>query len=69
MVWATFSKGMFETLLMILASGKLRGEVRSDLALEKLARYVGVLDVSQIFHPLEQPAEQTLMSNKPALMA
>jgi AcrR family transcriptional regulator len=54
--------GFFETLLTILASGKLRGEVRSDLALEKLAHYVGVLYVSQHFHPLEQPAEQTSLT-------
>ncbi|HYU75980.1 MAG TPA: TetR/AcrR family transcriptional regulator [Ktedonobacteraceae bacterium] len=51
--------GFFETLLTILASGRLRDEVRTDIALEKIAHYVGALYVSQLFHPLEQASEQT----------
>jgi AcrR family transcriptional regulator len=47
--------GFFETRLTILQYGQQQGEVRTDIPLEKLAHYVGVLYVSLLFHPLEQP--------------
>ena len=53
--------GFFENLLTIFQYGQQRGEVRTDIPLEKLARYVGVLYVSLLFNPVEQcpPANYT----------
>jgi AcrR family transcriptional regulator len=55
--------GFFETLLMLLQYGKPRGEVRTDIPLEKMAHYIGALYVSLLFHPLEQQAKQGLLTN------
>ena len=55
--------GFFETLLMILQYGKLRGEVRADIPLEKMVHYIGVLYVSLLFHPLEMQDEQVMSMN------
>lgn len=46
--------GFFDTLLTIVQYGQLRGEVRADIALENLARYVGVLYVSLLFSETRQ---------------
>ncbi|MBA2393223.1 MAG: TetR/AcrR family transcriptional regulator [Ktedonobacteraceae bacterium] len=43
--------GYIETLLTIVHHGRQRGEVRTDIPPEQLARYIGVLYVSLI-HPL-----------------
>lgn len=55
--------GFFETLLTILQYGKLRGEVRPDIPLEKLAHYIGTLYVSLLFHPLALQDEQVVLTN------
>src|SRR5439155_15655275 len=43
------STGFFESIIAILHYGQHRGEVRTDIPLEKLARYVGVLCVSLFY--------------------
>ncbi|BCL83675.1 TetR family transcriptional regulator [Ktedonobacteria bacterium brp13] len=55
--------GFLETLLAILASGKRRGELRSDLPLEKLAHYIGALYVSVLFLPLERQVEPGVLTH------
>jgi AcrR family transcriptional regulator len=55
--------GFLEMLLAILQDGKARGEVRTDIPLEKLAHYIGAIYVSLLFHPLEQQTEQMLLAN------
>lgn len=42
--------GFFETLLTIVRYGQQRGEVRADIPLENLARYIGVLYVSLLYN-------------------
>lgn len=44
-----------EILLMILRYGQERGEVRTDLSVEKLARYCGVLYISIFFGRVLDP--------------
>jgi hypothetical protein len=41
--------GFFETLLTIVRYGQQRDEVRADIPLENLARYIGVLYVSLLY--------------------
>lgn len=45
--------GFFETLVTIVRYGRQRGEVRDDIPLENLARYVGVLYVSLLYNSTE----------------
>jgi hypothetical protein len=60
---STVSRWHFK--LTIVQYGQLRGEVRADIALENLARYVGVLYVSLLFSEAEQstPAEYAVEVN------
>lgn len=57
--------GFFDTLLTIVQYGQLRGEVRVDIPLESLARYIGVLYVSLLYTMVEQstPAEYAVEVN------
>jgi len=55
--------GFLETLLATLQYGESRGEVRTDIPREKIARYIGAIYVSLLFHPLEQQTEQVLLPN------
>lgn len=55
--------GFLEMLLAILGYGRQRGEVRPDLPLETMAHYIGALYVSLLFLPLEQHAEQGVLTN------
>ena len=55
--------GFLETLLAILQYGESRGEVRTDIPREKIARYIGAIYVSLLFHPLEQQTEQVLLTH------
>ena len=50
--------GFLENMVTILAYGQQRGEVRTDIPLEKLARYVGALCASLLFSLME-PALST----------
>ncbi len=52
--------GFSESLLAILRYGTSRGEVRTDIPLEKLAHYIGVTYISLLFPPLERQTEETL---------
>ncbi|GHO77214.1 TetR family transcriptional regulator [Ktedonobacter sp. SOSP1-85] len=52
--------GFSESLLAILRSGQSRGEVRTDIPLEKLAQYTGAIYLSLFFPPRERQAEVTL---------
>ena len=45
--------GFLENMITILAYGQQRGEVRTDIPLEKLARYVGALCASLLFSLME----------------
>jgi AcrR family transcriptional regulator len=60
--------GFLESLLAILQYGTSRGEVRTDIPLEKLAQYINALYVSQLFLPLERQTEETLHTEYPAEM-
>lgn len=55
--------GFLETLVALLRYGKRRGEVRSDLPLEKMAHYIGALYVSVLFPPMEPQAEQGVLTH------
>ncbi len=55
--------GFLEILLAILQEGMSRGDVRTDVPLEKIARYIGTLYVSLLFLPLDEPAEQMVLVN------
>lgn len=46
--------GFLETLTTILRDGQLRGEVRIDLPLEHMVRYVGVLYIALLYALVEQ---------------
>ncbi len=46
--------GFFDTLRTIVRYGQRRGEVRADIPLENLARYIGVLYVSLLFKEVKQ---------------
>lgn len=52
--------GFLESLLAILQYGASRGEVRTDIPLEKLAQYTNAIYVSQLFLPSERQTEETL---------
>lgn len=60
--------GFSESLLAILRYGTSRGEVRTDIPLEKLAQYINALYVSQLFLPLKRQTEETLPTEYPAEM-
>ena len=46
--------GFLETLTTILQDGQRRGEVRIDLPLEQMVRYVGVLYIALLYSLVEQ---------------
>ena len=52
-VCSSIGTGFFETLVTIVQYGRQRGEVRDDIPLENLARYVGVLYVSLLYNSTE----------------
>jgi len=61
--------GFFETLLMIVQYGQQRSEVRTDLPQEHLARYIGILYVSLLFHRMEQPMLASYSTEVDTLLA
>ncbi|HEY4383606.1 MAG TPA: hypothetical protein VGN34_03895, partial [Ktedonobacteraceae bacterium] len=42
--------GFFDMLQALVSYGQQRGEVRADIAVEKLAHYIGILYVSLVRH-------------------
>ncbi len=53
------SIGFLDNLINILHYGQQRGEVRTDIPVEKLARYLGVLYVSSLFHNVVEQVTST----------
>lgn len=60
--------GFFETLMTILEYGQRRGEVRADLALENLARYVGVLYIALLHTELAQTTAERYLAEVELLL-
>ena len=61
--------GFFEALLTIVRYGQSRGEVRADIPLEKLARYIGVLYVSLLYTGIEHRTSATYAGEVETLLA
>lgn len=60
--------GFLDNIRAILEYGRQRGEVRTDVALEKLTRYVGVLYVSLISDVVGQDAINTYIDEVDILL-
>jgi AcrR family transcriptional regulator len=61
--------GFLETLTMILQYGQQRGEVRTDIPLEHIARYVGVLYIALLHGMIEQGTSTKYASEVDTLLA
>ncbi len=61
--------GFLETLTTILQYGQQRGEVRMDLPLEHMARYVGVLYIALLYALVEQGTPTRYASEVETLLA
>lgn len=61
--------GFLDNVQAILEYGQRRGEVRTDIALEKLTRYVGVLYVSLIGNMIDMGATNKYTNEVDILLA